>query len=43
MKKWFSESDVRKTEKIFGEVLAFIEEHEVKSIGMVEEIIGCPH
>lgn len=43
MKKWFSESDVRKSEKILGEVLAFIEENEVDSIGMIEKIIGCPH
>jgi len=43
MKKWFSEKDLRKSESIFGEVLAFIEENEVKSIGMFEQIIGCPH
>ncbi len=43
IKKWFSESDVRKSEKILGEVLTFIEENEAKSVGMVEEIIGCPH
>jgi hypothetical protein len=43
MKKWFSDNDVRKSEKILDEVLTFIEENEVKSIGMVEEIIGCPH
>jgi hypothetical protein len=23
--------------------MAFMEQHEVKSVGMVEEIIGCPH
>ena len=43
MRKWFSESDIRKSEKILGEVLAFIEENEAKSVAMVEEIIGCPH
>lgn len=43
MKKWFSESDIRKSEKTLGEVLAFIEENESKSVGMIEEIIGCPH
>ncbi len=43
MKKWFSEKDIRKSEKILGEVLSFIENNEVKSVGMVEEIIGCPH
>ena len=43
MKKWTSSSDVRKSEIILGEVLAFIEENEVCSVAMVEEIIGCPH
>lgn len=43
MKKWFSERDVRKSEKILAEVLAFIEENKAKSVGMVETIIGCPH
>jgi len=43
MKKWFSKSDVRKSEVILGEVLAFIEENEAKSVGMADRIIGCPH
>ena len=30
MRKWFSESDVRKSEQILGEMLAFIEENEGK-------------
>ena len=43
IKKWFSERDIRKSEIILGEVLQFIEENGAKSIGMVEQIIGCPH
>ena len=43
MKKWFSTSDIRKSEKIIGEVLAFIEECEANSVSMVDGIIGCPH
>ena len=43
MKKWFSENDMRKSEKIFHELLAFTEDHAVKSIVMVEQIFGCPH
>ena len=43
MKKWTSNIDVRKSELILGEVLAFIQENEVSSVAMVEEIIGCPH
>jgi hypothetical protein len=43
MKKWFSETDLRKSEKILGEALAFIEENAVKSVAMAEQIIGCPH
>ncbi len=43
MKKWYSISDIRKSEKTIGEVLAFIEANKVKSISMVDGIIGCPH
>ncbi len=43
LKKWFSENDVRKSEKIFGEILAFIDENEAKSVAMMDRIIGCPH
>ena len=43
MEKWFSEKDVRKSEKILEQVMAFMAQQEIKSVGMVEEIIGCPH
>lgn len=43
MKKWFSEKDIRNSEKILGELLAFIEVNGAKSIAMLEKIIGCPH
>lgn len=43
MKKWFSENDIRKSEKVLAEVLAFIEENEVNTVSMVDGIIGCPH
>ena len=43
IKKWFANSDIRKSEKTMNEVLAFIEAHTVKSVSMVDGIIGCPH
>ena len=43
MKKWFSKNDLRKSEKILSEILAFMDENKVKSVGMIEDIIGCPH
>jgi hypothetical protein len=43
MKKWFSSSDLRKSEQVLSEVLTFIEENRAKSVSMIEEIIGCPH
>ena len=43
LKKWTSNTEVRKSELILGEVLAFIQENAVGSVAMVEEIIGCPH
>ena len=43
MKKWFSKTDIRKTESILGDILAFIEENNARSVVMAEVIIGCPH
>ncbi len=43
MKKWLSEKDLRKSEKILGEVLSFIEINNVKTVSMIHTIIGCPH
>ncbi len=43
IKKWFSENELRKSEKILGEVLEFMEENGAKSVSMIEQIIGCPH
>lgn len=43
MQKWFSDGDARKSEKILGEVLSFIENNTAKSVVMIDKIIGCPH
>jgi len=43
MQKWFSASDMRKSEQILGEIIDFVEENRAKSVSMVEGIIGCPH
>jgi hypothetical protein len=43
MKKWFSSTDLRKSESILSEILDFIEDNEAKSVSMIEEMIGCPH
>lgn len=43
MKKWFTDDDARKSEKIISEVLTFIEENGVKTVAMAESIMGCPH
>ena len=43
MQKWFSPSDLRKSEQILGEVIDFVAENRAKSVSMVEGIIGCPH
>lgn len=42
--KWLSdETDVRTDPVIAAEMIAFIERNQVKSVGMVDGIIGCPH
>tara|TARA_R110000787_G_scaffold261483_1_gene366831 strand:- start:268 stop:648 length:381 start_codon:yes stop_codon:yes gene_type:complete len=43
MKKWFSSSDLRKSEQVMSEILSFIEESGARSVSMIQEIIGCPH
>lgn len=44
MRRWFAETgDLRKDDTIFGEIAAFLQEHEVHSVVMVDGILGCPH
>ena len=44
LRRWFSNTtDVRTDPVMAAEVLAFIEQHGVLSIGMTDRIIGCPH
>jgi len=43
MKKWFSPSDLRKSELITSEILSFIDANGAKSVSMIQDIIGCPH
>ena len=43
MDKWFSSTDLRKSEQVLKEVLAFIDQNGAKTVSMIEEIIGCPH
>ena len=44
MKRWYSEeNDIRQDQSISKEILEFLKENEVKSVSMVDGIIGCPH
>lgn len=43
MRKWFSNADARKSEKILGELITFIEENNAKSVAIIDDIFGCPH
>src|SRR4051794_30599984 len=44
LKRWFAElGDVREDVRIAEEVLAFIDQFGVRSVAMVDRIIGCPH
>lgn len=43
MRKWYSTDDIRKDLDLYEEVLEFIKSNEVKSVVMVDRIIGCPH
>jgi hypothetical protein len=45
LRRWFAESggDVRNDAAIFEEIAVFLRNHEVHSVAMVEEMMGCPH
>ena len=43
MKSWLSDADVRNDALILEDILAFIGEHNAKSVIMLDRIIGCPH
>lgn len=43
LRKWFSETDIRNDKAVMDEALDFISEQGVKSVFMVDRIIGCPH
>jgi len=44
LKRWFSDTgDVRTDKAIHDEIAGWLRQHSVRSIGMMEHIIGCPH
>src|SRR3954454_7995547 len=44
LKRWFAEpGDVREDVRIAEEVLAYMDGFGVRSVAMVDRIIGCPH
>ncbi len=44
MRKWYSEQgDVRDTLEIIEESVAFLDQFNVRSVVMLDKIIGCPH
>jgi hypothetical protein len=44
LRRWFSEAgDVRTDETIFGEIAVHLRQHSVRSVAIVDGIIGCPH
>ena len=44
LKRWFAEQgDVREDGRVAEEVLAYMDGFGVRSVAMVDQIIGCPH
>jgi hypothetical protein len=44
LRKWFADdADVRALDRISDEIVAFLREHNVRTVSMVANIIGCPH
>jgi hypothetical protein len=44
LRRWLTpDHDVRQDESVGEEVIAFIREHEARTVVMADRIIGCPH
>ena len=44
MERWYGEErDLRFDEEVARQISAFLREHQVLSVSMVDQIIGCPH
>jgi len=44
LRRWFSDTDdLRTNEAVLAEIVDFLREHEVLSVGMADRILGCPH
>ena len=43
MQKWYSQEDLRSDEGSMLEIIQYIKMHQIRSIVMLEKIIGCPH
>ena len=43
MKKWLTDKDARKSEDVFNELNAFMDENKVMTVSMIDKILGCPH
>jgi hypothetical protein len=44
LRRWFSErDDIRQDPTVAEEILAVLDEFGVRSVAMVDRIIGCPH
>lgn len=44
LRRWIVESgDVRTDNEIMADVATFLRAHKVRSVGMIDRIIGCPH
>ena len=44
LERWYSEErDVRFDQAMIGQIVEFIERHNVRSVGITDRIIGCPH
>jgi hypothetical protein len=44
LERWFSEEgDIRHDHTVGEEIEAFLRQHHIRSVAMVDRIIGCPH
>lgn len=44
LRRWFAETgDIRADDTVLAEIATLLRGHEVRSVAMIDRIIGCPH
>jgi hypothetical protein len=43
IRQWYSKTDIRNNTEVMEEILNLIRDNDIRSVVMIDKIIGCPH